>query len=77
MNGLPSGSSSTDSTERRIHERLALQAAIKARWTKFTDFEVGSLANTGDLVNQVAIKYGLELSRARREVEVLLNGRKV
>ena len=71
------GPSSADSSERRIHERLALQAAIRARWSKFTDFEVGALADTGDLVNQVAIKYGLEPSEARREVEALLNGRKV
>lgn len=76
MAGLHSPSS-PDSSERRIHERLALQAAIRGRWPKFTDFEVGSLADTGDLVNQVAIKYGLELSRARHEVEALLNGRRV
>ena len=69
--------SSPDSSERRIHERLALQVAIRGRWPKFTDFEVGALADTGDLVNQVAIKYGLELSRARSEVEALLKGRKV
>jgi hypothetical protein len=56
---------------------LALQAAIRARWGKFTEFEVGALADKGDLVNQVAIKYGLELWQARRDVEALLNGRKI
>ncbi len=71
------GSSSTDHSDRRIDARRALHAAIKGRWSKFTDFELGALADTGDLINQVAIKYGLELSRARREVEGLLNGRKV
>ena len=70
-------SSSADDPNRRMHARRALHAAILARWSKFTDFEVGALANTGDLVNQVAIKYGLEPSRARREVDDLLKGRKV
>jgi hypothetical protein len=69
--------SSGDDPDRRMHARRALHAAIRARWSKFTDFEVGALANTGDLVNQVAIKYGLDLSRARYEVENLLQGRKV
>ncbi|MEO9231671.1 MAG: hypothetical protein ABI216_22340 [Devosia sp.] len=70
-------SSSADDPERRMHARRALHAAIRARWSKFTDFEVGALANTSDLVSQVAIKYGLELSRARRDVEDLLKGRKI
>lgn len=71
------GQSLSDGSDRRVHERLALRAAIRVRWAKFTDFEVEALADTGDLVNQVAIKYGLELSRARTEVEALLKGRRV
>lgn len=67
----------TDSSDRTIEARRALHAAIKGRWSKFTDFELGALANNRDLANQVAIKYGLELSRARAEVEGLLKGRKV
>jgi hypothetical protein len=70
-------SSSADDHDRRLHARRALHAAIRARWSKFTDFEVEALANTGDLVNQVAIKYGLDLPLARRDVEGLLMGRKV
>ena len=67
----------TDTSDRSADARRALHAAIKARWSKFTDFELGALAHNGDLANQVAIKYGLELSRARTEVEGLLKGRKV
>jgi hypothetical protein len=67
----------TDPSDRAVDARRALHAAIKTRWSKFTDFELGALSDNGDLVNQVAIKYGLELSRARTEVEGLLKGRKV
>ena len=70
-------SHATDPSDRTINARRALHAAIKARWNKFTDFELGALAHNGDLANQLAIKYGVELSRARVEVEELLKGRKV
>ena len=66
-----------DPSDRTLEPRRALHAVIKARWNKFTDFELGALAHNGDLANQVAIKYGVELSRARVEVEELLKGRKV
>jgi hypothetical protein len=67
----------TDPYDRAVEARRALHAAIKMRWSKFTDFEVGALADNADLISQVAIKYGLERSRARTEVEGLLKGRKV
>jgi hypothetical protein len=71
------GTSSPDLSNRTADARRALHAAIKARWSKFTDFELGALADTDDLINQVALKYGLEPARARREVEGLLKGRKL
>jgi hypothetical protein len=61
-----------DHVDRRVEARRALHAEIKSRWNKFTDFELGALADNGDLINQVAIKYGLELSRARTAVTDLL-----
>jgi len=42
-----------------------LHAAIKARWSKFTDFELGALAHNGDLVNQVCHKVRPSNSRGR------------
>ncbi len=74
---IPLRLQTTDPSDRTIDARRTLHAAIKSRWSKFTDFELEALADNGDLVNQVAIKYGLELSRARREVEGVLKGRKV
>jgi len=66
-----------DPSDRAVYERRALHALIKARWSKFTDFELEALADNADLTNQVALKYGLDLSRARTEVERLLKGRRV
>jgi hypothetical protein len=57
--------------------RRALRASIKGRWSKFNDFELGALADNFDLVNQVAIKYGLELRRAKAEVADFLKDRKI
>ena len=67
----------TDLSDQRANSRRALLAEIKARWSRFTEFEVSALADNGDLVNQVALKYGLEPSRAWRDVDVLLKGRKL
>ena len=57
--------------------RRALRASVKAKWSKFTDFEIGALADNADLINQVTIKYGLELTRAKVEVADFLKGRKI
>jgi len=70
----PFETSSADRSDSRIHAIRALHAVIRARWPRFTDFELGALANTEDLVNQVAIKYGIELTRARSEVAGVLKG---
>ena len=69
--------SSSDRLDSRINAMRALHGDIRARWPRFTDFELGALANTEDLVNQVAIKYGLEPARARCEVAGVLKGRRV
>ena len=73
----PVGTSSSDRVDARITAIRLLHRDIRGRWPRFTDFELGALANTEDLVNQVAIKYGLERARARSEVANLLKGRKV
>ena len=73
----PFETSSGDRSDSRIHAIRALHSDIRARWSRFTDFELGALANTEDLVGQVAIKYGLERARARSEVAAVLKGRRV
>lgn len=53
-----------------------MHAAVKTRWSRLNDFELEAVAGNDYLVNQVAIKYGVELSGARTEVEELLRGLK-
>ncbi len=67
----------SDRLDSRIRAMRSLHIDIRTRWPRFTDFELGALANTEDLVNQVAIKYGLERTRARSEVAGVLRGRRV
>jgi len=73
----PFETSTSDRSDSRIIARRSLHGDIRTRWPRFTDFELGALANTEDLVGQVAIKYGLERTRARSEVAQVLKGRKV
>jgi hypothetical protein len=50
---------------------------IRARWSKFSDFEVGALKDTDDLITQVASRYKLDREQARGDVAALLKGRQV
>jgi hypothetical protein len=68
---------SSDHLPSSADARRALRASAKARWSKFTEFEIGALADNADLINQVAIKYRLELTRAKVEVADFLKGRKI
>ena len=74
---MTTSSSSSERFDSRISAMRALHVDIRARWPKFTEFELGALANTEVLVGQVAMKYGLERTRARAEVASVLKGRRV
>lgn len=67
----------SDRSDARVNAMRLLHRDIHARWPRFTDFELGALANIEDLVSQVAMKYSVEPARARSEVAGVLKGRKV
>jgi hypothetical protein len=50
---------------------------IRAKWNKFSDFEVGALKDTDDLVTQVSSRYTLDREQAQGDVAALLNGRQL
>ena len=50
---------------------------IRARWSKFSDREIGALKDVDDLVNQVTTRYTLDHEQARGDVAALLNGRQI
>ena len=55
----------------------ALHDDIRARWNKLSDFDIGALADTDDLVEQVARLYTLDREQVKGDVATLLNGRSV
>lgn len=52
-----------------------MRSEITAKWSKFTDAEVGSLKSKDDLVSQVQSKYSLDRAQAQKDVDSFANGR--
>lgn len=50
---------------------------IRTRWGKFSEDDLSALKDNNDLVRQLAAKYGLESAQAQRDVDALLNGRRI
>jgi hypothetical protein len=50
---------------------------IRTRWGKFSDDDLSALKDNNDLVRQLAAKYGFENTQAQRDVDALLNGRRI
>ena len=50
---------------------------ISAKWGKFSEQDLSALKSNGDLVTQLAAKYGLEKPQAQRDVDALMKGRQI
>ena len=50
---------------------------IGAKWSKFSEQELGALKNKDDLISQVVTKYSLDKAQAQREVDVVMKGRQI
>ena len=50
---------------------------IGAKWGKFSEQELGALKNNDDLVTQVVAKYSIDKAQAQRDVDAVMNGRKI
>lgn len=48
---------------------------IGAKWSKFSEQELGALKNKDDLVTQVVAKYSTDKMQAQRDVDAVMNGR--
>jgi hypothetical protein len=44
---------------------------------KFSEQDLSALNGNGDLVTQLAAKYGLEKAQAQRDVDALMKGRQI
>ena len=50
---------------------------IGAKWSKFSEQELGALKNRDDLVTQVVAKYSLDKAQAQKEVDAVMKGRQI
>jgi hypothetical protein len=48
---------------------------IGAKWSKFSETELGALKTNDELVSQVVAKYSLDKAQARRDVDAVMKGR--
>jgi hypothetical protein len=72
---MSDGGATSDDVRQDDSERDALLNALASKWRRFTWQELYRLENSDELVAQIVAKYGVEQVVARREVDVLLDGR--
>lgn len=66
-----------DTAQRSAEATQALHDDIRARWSRFTHFEIGHLRDADDLATRISIKYGLEKAKAESDVAAVLKGRSI
>lgn len=54
-----------------------MRGEIEKKWGKFSADEVVALKDKDDLIAQVATKYGLDKTEARRDVDTFAKGRQL
>jgi hypothetical protein len=70
---LPATSAEAASAE----TRLIVRREVGARWSKLSEQELSALTDRDDLVREVVSKYGIEMSEAQRDVDLVLKGRRI
>jgi hypothetical protein len=50
---------------------------IGAKWSKFSQQELGALKSKDDLISQVVTKYSVEKAQAQRDVDAVMKGRQI
>jgi hypothetical protein len=56
-------------------ERDDVLNAVSAKWKRLSRQEISALKTSRELIALVVAKYGIKTNAARRDVEVLLEGR--
>jgi hypothetical protein len=64
-------------TGNAVENKQILLKDIGAKWSKFSQQELGALKNRDDLVDQVVAKYSLDKAQAQREVDSVMKGRQI
>jgi hypothetical protein len=65
------------STGNSAENKQILLKDIGAKWSKFSEQELGALKNRDDLVTQVVAKYSMDKAQAQRDVDAVMKGRQI
>jgi hypothetical protein len=76
MNSSTSNTASA-STGHSTENKQILLKDIGAKWSKFSEQELGALKNRDDLVTQVVAKYSMDKTQAQRDVDAVMKGRQI
>ena len=64
-------------TGNAAENKQTLLKDIGAKWSKFSEQELGALKNRDDLVGQVVSKYSLDKAQAQKDVDAVMKGRQI
>ena len=67
----------TASTGTPVESKQILLKDIGAKWSKFSEQELGALKSKDDLITQVVTKYSLDKAQAQRDVDAVMKGRQI
>jgi nucleotidyltransferase/DNA polymerase involved in DNA repair len=65
------------STSTPAEAKQILLKDIGAKWSKFSEQELGALKNKDDLVTQLVAKYSIDKAQAQRDVDALMKDRQI
>jgi division protein CdvB (Snf7/Vps24/ESCRT-III family) len=64
-------------TGNTVESKQILLKDIGAKWSKFSQQELGALKSKDDLINQIVTKYSLEKAQVQRDVDAVMKGRQI
>jgi len=64
-------------SENATENRQILLKDIGAKWSKFSEQELGALKSRDDLVEQVVAKYGHDKAQAQKDVDAVMKDRQI
>ncbi len=76
MNIVNPNTAST-STGSAVDTKQILLKEIAAKWSKFSEQELGALKSKDELVSQVVAKYSIDKTQAQRDVDAVMKGRQI
>jgi hypothetical protein len=76
MNTVNPNPASTNSGSPADSKQILLKD-IGAKWSKFSQQELGALKSKDELVTQVVAKYSIDKAQAQRDVDAVMKGRQI